>query len=205
MALAARLPSSGKSRTARYGISGLFALPWWDVAMRSIMTFAALALAAAIFVPRYADKAHLGQTAPTLMAAQPASQTAPATPADSRSVILSRNAQGHFQTDARVDGRHLTFMVDTGASTIALTAETAASLGIHPTPSDFTLATRTANGVVRVAPVELTMVEIEDITVHNVSAVVMPEGALSDNLLGMTFLSRLHRWEFADGRLVLEQ
>jgi aspartyl protease family protein len=118
---------------------------------------------------------------------------------------LSRNAQGHFQTDGRIDGRRLTFVVDTGASTIALTAETAASLGIHPTPTDFTSAVRTANGVVRVAPVELTMVEIEDITVHNVSAVVMPEGALSDNLLGMTFLSRLHRWEFADGRLVLEQ
>jgi aspartyl protease family protein len=173
--------------------------------MRSIMTFAALALAAAIFVPRYADKAQLGQSAPILMAAQSADQTKPASPADSRSVTLSRNAQGHFQTDGRIDGRRLTFVVDTGASTIALTAETAASLGIHPTPNDFTSAVRTANGVVRVAPVELTMVEIEDITVHNVSAVVMPEGALSDNLLGMTFLSRLHRWEFADGRLVLEQ
>ena len=173
--------------------------------MRSIMSFAALALAAAIFVPRYADKAHLGQNAPTLMAAQPASQTAPATPADSRSVILSRNAQGHFQTDARVDGRRLTFMVDTGASVIALTAETAAELGIHPTPNEYTAAVKTANGVVRAAPVELSMVEIEDISMHNVSAMVLPDGALSDNLLGMSFLSRLHRWEFADGRLVLEQ
>ena len=36
-------------------------------------------------------------------------------------------------------------------------------------------------------------------------AMVMPEGALSDNLLGMSFLSRLHRWEFASGRLELEQ
>ena len=58
--------------------------------MRSIMSFAALALTAAIFVPRYAEKAHLGQSTPTLMAAQSASQTAPASPADSRSVILSR-------------------------------------------------------------------------------------------------------------------
>ncbi len=172
--------------------------------MRSIMTFAALALAAAIFVPRYADKAHLG-TAPTLMAAQSADQTKPASPADSRSVTLSRNAQGHFQTDARVDGRRLTFMVDTGASVIALTADTASSLGIHPTPNDYTAPVKTANGVIRAAPVELSMVEIEDISLHNVSAIVLPDGALSDNLLGMSFLSRLHRWEFADGRLVLEQ
>jgi aspartyl protease family protein len=34
---------------------------------------------------------------------------------------------------------------------------------------------------------------------------VLPDGALRDNLLGMSFLSRLHRWEFADGKLVLEQ
>jgi aspartyl protease family protein len=120
-------------------------------------------------------------------------------------VILSRNAQGHFQTDARIEGRRLTLMVDTGASVIALTADTAASLGIHPTPNDYTAAVKTANGVVRAAPVELSMVEIEDISLHNVSAMVLPEGALSDNLLGMSFLSRLHRWEFADGRLVLEQ
>jgi aspartyl protease family protein len=173
--------------------------------MRTIMTFAALALAAAIFVPRYADKAHLGQTTPTLMAAQSATQDPPTSNVDSRSVILSRNARGHFETDARVDGRRLNFMIDTGATTIALTAEAAAELGIHPTPNEYTVTIKTANGTGRAAPVELGTVEIEDITVHNVTALVMSEGALSDNLLGMSFLSRLHRWEFADGRLVLEQ
>jgi aspartyl protease family protein len=173
--------------------------------MRSIMTFAGLALAAAIVVPHYADKAHLGRSTPTLMAAQPAAQNVPVTGSDSRSVILSRNAHGHFLTDARVDGRRLTFMIDTGASTIALTAEAAAELGIHPTPNEYTVTTKTANGLGRAAPVELSTVEIEDITVHNVTALIMSEGTLSDNLLGMSFLSRLHRWEFADGRLVLEQ
>jgi aspartyl protease family protein len=173
--------------------------------MRSIMTFAALALAAALFVPRYANKAHLGQPTPALMTAQPAAQDSPTSNADSRSVILSRNAHGHFQTDARVDGRRLSFMIDTGATTIALTAEAAAELGIHPTPNEYTVTTKTANGMGRAAPVELGTVEIEDITIHNVTALIMSEGSLSDNLLGMSFLSRLHRWEFADGRLVLEQ
>jgi aspartyl protease family protein len=173
--------------------------------MRTIMTFAALAVAAGIIVPRYATQANVSHPASPEIAAQTAAPAAPAPPADSRSVILSRNAQGHFQTDARVDGRRLTFMVDTGASVIALTAETAASLGIHPSPNEFTAGVRTANGIARAAPVELNMVEIEDITVHNVAAMVMPEGALSENLLGMSFLSRLHRWEFAGGRLELEQ
>jgi aspartyl protease family protein len=167
------------------------------------MTFAAFAIAAGVIVPRYATQTN--QSHPAALAVQTATSAAPPSPADSRSVILSRNAQGHFQTDARVDGRRVNFLVDTGASTIALTAETAASLGIHPSPNEFTVGVRTANGTARAAPVEISMVEIEDITVHNVAAIVMSEGALSDNLLGMSFLSRLHRWEFASGRLELEQ
>jgi aspartyl protease family protein len=166
--------------------------------MRTIASFAAVAIAAAIIVPRYASQATVGHAAPALMTAQPAAY-------DSRSVIVPRNAQGHFQIGGRVDGRPLTFMVDTGASVIALTAEAAASLGIRPSPNEFTATVSTANGTVRAAPVELGMVEIEDVTVHDVTAVVLPDGALTQNLLGMSFLSRLHRWEFADGKLVLEQ
>ena len=49
------------------------------------------------------------------------------------------------------------------------------------------------------------MVEIDDIAVHDVAAVVLPDDALSDNLLGLSFLQRLHRFEYADGKLVLEQ
>ena len=63
----------------------------------------------------------------------------------------------------------------------------------------------TANGKVRAAPVKLAMVEIGGVTVRNVEGLVMPDESLSENLLGMSFLSRLRRFEFADGRLMLEQ
>jgi aspartyl protease family protein len=165
---------------------------------------AAFALVAAVVVPRYVMQGNAARPQPVAMAARPVQPPAP-TPADSRSVTVPRNAHGHFQVDGRVDGRRLTFMVDTGASVIALTASDAASLGIHPAEREFTVLVKTANGTVRAAPVELDRVEIADLTVHNVAAMVLPEGALSDNLLGMSFLSRLHRWEFADGKLVLEQ
>jgi aspartyl protease family protein len=106
--------------------------------------------------------------------------------------------------DARVDGRRLNFMVDTGASLIALTARDAARLGIHPKPSDFTVQVRTANGITKAAPVELGMVEVGNITVRNVRAMVQAEGALSENLLGMSFLSRV-KFTHERGKLVLEQ
>jgi aspartyl protease family protein len=172
--------------------------------MRSVLMVAAVALVAALVVPRYMMQHGAAHPAPAMLAARQTAAPQPV-PTDSRSVIVRRDARGHFQVDARIDGRRLSFMVDTGASVIALTADDAASLGIHPSQSEFTVMVKTANGVVKAAPVELDRVEIEDLTVRNVAAMVLPDGALSDNLLGMSFLSRLHRWEFADGKLVLEQ
>jgi aspartyl protease family protein len=172
-------------------------------AMRSVITIAAIALAASVIVPRYLQS-HGHAAAPDLMTAR---QETPATngASNSRSVVISPGRNGHFQVEGRIDGRRLDFMVDTGASLIALTERDAAMLGIHPAASEYTAMVRTANGNVRAAPVELNMVEIDDIVVRNVAAMVMPDGALSDNLLGLTFLSRLHRFEYSEGKLVLEQ
>ena len=128
-----------------------------------------------------------------------------ATAANSRSVIVPRDERGHFQVDARIEGRKLSFMVDTGASVIALTASDAARLGIHPAQREFVTEVKTANGTVRAAPVRLDEVEVGDLVVRDVAALVMPDEALSDNLLGLSFLSRLRRFEYSGGRLVLEQ
>lgn len=172
--------------------------------MRSVVTFAVLALAAAVIVPRYAMQMHGAANAPTMMTARPVAAPEP-TPASSRSVVVPRDQQGHFRVDGRIDGRRLQFMVDTGASVIALTASDAAVLGIHPAEREFTAAVATANGTVRAAPVQLDTVEIGDLTVHDVAAVVLPDAALNENLLGLSFLSRLRHFEYAEGKLVLEQ
>ena len=62
-----------------------------------------------------------------------------------------------------------------------------------------------ANGTARVAAVTLDDVAIEDITVHNVRAVVAEPGNLQTTLLGMTFLSQLSRTEMSRGVLLLER
>jgi aspartyl protease family protein len=174
--------------------------------MRSVITFAAAALVAGMIVPRFAEQMRSQSEPP----APKALTAAPAAPQQhgasySDSVEVPRDAMGHFHAAGRVNGRSLQFMIDTGASLIALTADDAAQLGIHPAESEYTMVLRTANGTVRAAPTMLDMVEIGDITVQNVRAVVMPDGALSENLLGMSFLSRLRHFDYTDGKMVLEQ
>ena len=88
-------------------------------------------------------------------------------------------------------------------SQIALRAGDAARLGIHPTARDYNKVA-TANGVTRAALVELRMVEVGNIVVRNVPALIHSDEALGVNLLGMSFLSRV-RWTHERGRLLLEQ
>ncbi|HKY85759.1 MAG TPA: TIGR02281 family clan AA aspartic protease [Pseudorhodoplanes sp.] len=170
--------------------------------MRYFLVFAALALALAGLASRMADTA-VRAPSPQLASAV----VAPAAPASSnyRTVTIPRDARGHFQVDARVDGRRVGFMVDTGASTIALMASEAKRLSIHPSASDYNVSVRTANGTVKAAPVNLAMVEVGGLVVRDVRALVVPDTALSENLLGLSFLTKLRRFEYAGGKLVLEQ
>src|SRR4051794_2009381 len=167
--------------------------------MRTILVFALLAIGVASFGARFADKVGAHQP-PVVMASQ-----AVVSPAFGSSLTLQPDNHGHFHADARVDGRPLEFLVDTGATTIALTARSAAQLGIHPAAREYTASMNTANGVIRAAPVRLSMVEVGGIVVRDVSAHVFPDEVLGQNLLGTSFLSRLRRYEYSNGRLVLEQ
>jgi aspartyl protease family protein len=58
---------------------------------------------------------------------------------------------------------------------------------------------------VKAAPTRLAMVELGDLIVRDVDAMVLPDEALSENLLGLSFLSKLRRFEYANGKMVLEQ
>jgi len=171
--------------------------------MRSVIIFAVLALCASVVVPRYFTRTG-GEQAPLALAAHPSVPAASA-PANSRSMVVPRDGRGHFVVDGRVDGRLLSFMIDTGASVVALTASDAARLGIHPAQREFVAEVRTANGTVRAAPAQLDTIEVGDLVVRDVAALVLPDEALSGNLLGLSFLSRLRRFEYSDGRLLLEQ
>jgi aspartyl protease family protein len=125
--------------------------------------------------------------------------------AGGRSLSIPRDARGHFETEGRIDGQRIAFMVDTGASVIALNESSAARFGLRPARDDYKATVTTANGTIKAAPTRLAMVDIGGLVVRDVEAMVLPDEALSENLLGLSFLSRLRRFEYANGKLVLEQ
>ena len=170
--------------------------------MRNILIFAAVLVGLGVAMARMADTMTPAKSTVAMSRSTVASDTA-AYPGHTISIDKDRN--GHFQTEARVDGSYLDFMVDTGATVIALKERDAARLGINPSPADYTANVSTANGPAKAARARLGSIEIGGVRVRDVDALIMPDGMLDQNLLGMAFLSRLKRFEYADGRLVMEQ
>ena len=120
-------------------------------------------------------------------------------------VRLKGDGRGHFVFDGAVNDRSITFMADTGATIVALTYEDAKHVGLSPHSLNFSARVETANGTARVAPVMLDRVRVGDITVRDVRAAVAERGALTTNLLGMTFLGRLKSFQVRGDELVLNQ
>lgn len=171
--------------------------------MRQILILAAGVLVAGGFAARYADKTVVH---PAAQVAAVQTNDDPRQPTSSgRSMTLDAGRDGHFQVDARIEGRHLDFIVDTGASLVIMRESDAARVGIRPMRSDYTATVSTANGKIKAAPAKLERIEVGGITVFDVPALVLPDDALGVNLLGVSFLSRLKRYEVANGRMVLEQ
>lgn len=111
---------------------------------------------------------------------------------------------GHFHLTAEVNGTAVRFVVDTGASSIALSQKDAEKIGIDLDSLAFVGRAQTANGMVPTATVRLDSVKIGDIADDNVAAVVI-RGDIDQSLLGMDYLRRFARVGFESDRLVLER
>ncbi|MEA2836924.1 MAG: aspartyl protease family protein [Bradyrhizobium sp.] len=170
--------------------------------MRNILIFAALMVGAGTYMAQTADKM---TAAPALAKVTTAKASPDTAPSGIRSLSIPRDARGHFQTEGRIDGQRISFMVDTGASVIALNEKSAARFGLRPSRGDYNATVSTANGTIKAARTRLAMVELGGLVVRDVEAMVLPDEALSENLLGLSFLSRLKRFEYAGGKMVLEQ
>jgi aspartyl protease family protein len=181
--------------------------------MRNLLMIAAAIAGAGVFMAQMADRM---SPTPALAkgsdngsarsyAPDHVSPKTTVSPTGGARVSLPRDFRGHFQAIGRIEGQHINFMVDTGASVVALNEKSAARFGLRPLRGDYNAKVSTANGTIKAARARIPVMEVGGLVVRDVEAMVLPDEALSENLLGLSFLSKLKRFEYADGRLVLEQ
>ena len=141
-----------------------------------------------------------GQMAPAQAVAMQPLATQSAATGGPASVVKA--ADGHFWADGAVNGKSVHFLVDTGASAVALTLDDARRLGIEPRDLNYTYQVTTAAGQVRAAKVSLASISVAGAQVQNVDALVIEKG-LQSSLLGMTYLGRLSQLEATQTALIL--
>lgn len=115
---------------------------------------------------------------------------------------IAKSGDGHYWAEADVNGRRVRFLVDTGASAVALTPADAKRLGFEPQQLTYDYKVTTAAGPARAAAVKLGRVSVAGAAVSDVDALVIEKG-LDTSLLGMTYLGRLNRFEATKTALIL--
>ena len=123
-------------------------------------------------------------------------------PAAGRAAEVAKSADGHYWAQGQVNGTAVRFLVDTGATAVALTAEDAARLGLDTKTLKYGYKVMTASGQARAAEVKLASVSIAGARVNDVEALVIEKG-LPSSLLGMTYLGRLSTFEATKTALIL--
>ena len=184
--------------------------------LRTVLVFCVLAGASVLLPFAYQSNPQTFDSLPKSAAgARPAPAPQPelklATTPDSppqplgRKVLLAADDRGHFTTSFKLNGRQVDGLIDTGATLVAINISTARRIGISLNPSDFNQQVNTANGVIKAAVVSIDRLQIGKISVDNIQAVVLDDRALHTNLIGMSFLQRLAKYQVENGSLLLVQ
>jgi aspartyl protease family protein len=120
-----------------------------------------------------------------------------------RDVEVVRERSGDFALTVHINGAHVPMVLDTGASSVVLTQGAARAAHLPIEMLDYSVTVDTANGHTRAAPVTLDKVAIGGLIERAVPALVVRDGGLKNNLLGMSFLNRLQSWEVRGDRLMM--
>ncbi len=120
-----------------------------------------------------------------------------------RAVEIARSDSGEFSLKAKINGVSAPMVIDTGATSVVLTYETAKAAGLPLELLDYSVDVETAGGRVRAARLTLDRLSVGKLVERSVPALVVPRGQMKSNLLGMSFLNRLESWEVRPDKLML--
>ena len=120
-----------------------------------------------------------------------------------RAVQIARGQAGEFALQAKINGVSAPMVIDTGATSVVLTYETAKAAGLPLELLEYDVDVETAGGHTKAARLTLDRLAIGKLVERSVPALVVPHGQMKTNLLGMSFLDRLESWEVRADRLML--
>jgi aspartyl protease family protein len=120
-----------------------------------------------------------------------------------RAVQIARGQSGEFALRAKINGVNAPMVIDTGATSVVLTYETARAAGLPLELLEYDVDVETAGGRTKAARLTLDRLAIGKLVERSVPALVVPHGQMKTNLLGMSFLDRLESWEVRADRLML--
>jgi aspartyl protease family protein len=120
-----------------------------------------------------------------------------------RAVDIPRKNGGEFAVRAKINNVQAPMLIDTGATSVVLTYETAKAIGLPLELLEYDVELETASGRTRAARLTLDRLAVGSVVERSVPALVVPRGQSRNNLLGMSFLDRLESWEVRADRLTI--
>ena len=109
-------------------------------------------------------------------------------------VQIARSQKGEYALHAKINGVKAPMVIDTGATSVVLTWETAKAIGLPLEMLEYNVDVETAGGHTKAARLTLDRLAVGHLVEKSVPALVVPRGQMKTNLLGMSFLDRLESW-----------
>jgi len=122
---------------------------------------------------------------------------------ETRAVQIARGQGGEFALQAKINGVNAPMLIDTGATSVVLTWETAKAIGLPLEMLEYNVDVETAGGHTKAARLTLDRLAVGKLVERSVPALVVPRGQMKTNLLGMSFLDRLESWGVQADKLML--
>ena len=120
-----------------------------------------------------------------------------------RAVQIARGLSGEFALRAQINGVEAPMVIDTGATSVVLTWETAKAIGVPIEMLEYNVDLETAGGHTKAARLTLDRLAVGQLVEKSIPALVVPRGQMKTNLLGMSFLDRLESWGVRADKLML--
>ena len=116
---------------------------------------------------------------------------------------IARGQAGEFALHAKINGVKAPMVIDTGATSVVLTWETAKAIGLPIEMLEYNVDVETAGGHTKAARLTLDRLAVGELVEKSIPALVVPRGQMKTNLLGMSFLDRLESWGVQADKLML--